>query len=107
MPFAPKRPCTFPGGCSKLVSSGRCDAHKAVQQRGKTAERGYGYAWVKLRRWFLQQPENVVCNDCRREIATEVHHRRKISQYPDERLDPGNLVGLCGTCHRMRTARGE
>jgi len=107
MPNAPKRPCSFPGGCKELVDSGRCAAHTKKDDRRNSSQRGYDSRWQRLRKWFLMQPENAICADCRRAASTDAHHVRKIIDYPDERLDPDNLRGLCGACHRIRTARGE
>ncbi len=68
MPSLPKRPCSFPGGCAELVSSGRCAAHQQqqaqhVERRGTTAERGYG---AQHKRWRIQvfQRDRWRCVDC-------------------------------------------
>ena len=107
MPQAPKRPCTFPHCPTLVQGGGRCGAHKAVEQRGTSSARGYDGVWQRFRAWFLRQPENVVCADCKREASRDVHHKIKLRERPDLRLDPLNCMGLCGACHKARTARGE
>lgn len=73
------------------------------------ARRGYDAAWQRLRRAFLA--DHPLCADCDREgvaaPAREAHHLRKVTDRPDLRLDPGNLLALCKRCHNRRTARGE
>ena len=60
----PLRPCTYPG-CNNLVTSGRCEKHKTVDNQDRhsetAAERGYNYRWQKYSKWFLKQPENQFC----------------------------------------------
>ena len=54
-----------------------------------------------------------VCEDClamkpeRVTEAVDVHHKIKISERPDLRLELSNLMSLCKSCHSIRTARGE
>lgn len=47
--------------------------------------------------WTMHSPEEYVCPDCGREQAEvrrfEVHHIGGV---------PGNVVGLCLTCHKVR-----
>jgi 5-methylcytosine-specific restriction protein A len=54
---------------------------------------------------------NPLCVDCREAgrltAASEVHHILKVRDRPDMRLDPGNVMGLCQSCHSARTGRGE
>lgn len=39
--------------------------------------------------------------------ATEVHHVVKVKHDRSRRLDPTNVLALCGPCHDARTAKGE
>jgi 5-methylcytosine-specific restriction protein A len=95
MPWAPKR-------------------HQTQQQpRGHaqtTGERGYDYAWQKLRLRLLKT-SHALCHDCENAgivtASAELHHLQKIKHRPDLRLDPENLVGLCRRHHQARTSRGE
>jgi len=77
------------------------------RQRGSSTKRLYDWTWRKFRAWFLAQPKNQVCADCRRKPAVEVHHIKKVQEFPELRLDPQNCRGLCKGCHSARTARGE
>lgn len=108
------RQCSYPG-CSALVAAGRCEQHRAAGRReqdrwrGSAASRGYDRTWRRVRLMYLA--EYPLCADCealgRAQAATEVHHRAKVADAPERRLDPGNLMALCHECHASRTGRGE
>ena len=102
MPFAPKRICPR-CRCTKPCACGR------PADRGKTSDRGYGWSWQQTRDAFLRDPANVLCRDClpKIELATQVHHIRKVATYPELRLVWENLMPLCDTHHAARSARGE
>jgi 5-methylcytosine-specific restriction protein A len=74
-------------------------------KRGTSAERGYDAAWRRFRLWFLHR--YPICADCLTVAATDVHHVEKLKDRPDLRLTESNCSGLCGRCHKIRTARGE
>ena len=110
MPTAPLRPCAE-AGCSALVVKGRCPTHTQVQEarRGSRIARGYDAAYLKLRAWFVQQPENQLCVMCTKEgrvtLMAEVDHVRPFRGLQDPlRLDPKNLQGLCIYHHRQKHA---
>ena len=65
MPYRSKTPCRHPG-CPELVPYGTkyCQAHKALHPEDvrSAAERGYGRAWQKASKRFLQaHPFCVIC----------------------------------------------
>jgi 5-methylcytosine-specific restriction protein A len=108
MPSAPLRPCSTPG-CGVLVAKGKCPTHARTKElhRGSRHERGYDNAWLRLRAWFISQPENVLCVRCTREGRTtraqEVDHIVEFKGVHDPlRLDPRNLQSLCIPCHRAK-----
>lgn len=118
----PLRPCG--PNCSELVSRGRCPEHTADRQRPTSRERGYDTRWEKFRAAFLlslaiaQGRPYAECEDCRERegkagspwrvaLVTDVHHIKKVRDYPHLKLVKSNCRGLCGTCHKARTARGE
>jgi 5-methylcytosine-specific restriction enzyme A len=75
--------------------------------RGGASQRGYDWAWAKLRtRWLKQHP---LCAECERNgrltPATEVDHIIPIRKAPERRLDDTNLQSLCHPCHAAKTAR--
>lgn len=37
--------------------------------------------------------------------AEEVHHIKKLKEYPELGLDDDNLISLCSTCHNIRHGR--
>jgi 5-methylcytosine-specific restriction enzyme A len=69
------------------------------------SERGYDYIWQKFREWFIAR--HPICADCVIVPTTDVHHVKKLKDFPALRLVETNCMGLCGTCHKIRTARGE
>ena len=107
MPNAPKRPCGHPR-CRNLVEGGgRCSTHRTGEARGTAAQRGYDSRWQRFRKWFLAQPENVLCRDCETAIATDVHHVKKLREFPELKYDERWLMPLCARCHAKRSAKGE
>ena len=112
MPNAPLRPCAE-AGCPALVVRGRCPVHTQVQEqrRGSRISRGYDKHWLKLRAWFMQQPEHQLCVVCTRQgrvtRTAEVDHIVPFRGVHDpKRLDPNNLQPLCIVHHREKTSRG-
>lgn len=111
------RPC-HEWACPNLVKSrsqkGYCDEHagkrsgwtRRVDRSGSTTDRGYGYAWQKLRKRILQR-DNYLCVKCgeqdRLTEAKEVDHiKAKAHGGTDEEH---NLQSLCAPCHREKTAK--
>jgi 5-methylcytosine-specific restriction protein A len=78
-------------------------------RRGSAAARGYDHRWRKCRSAYLR--DHPLCADCQAAgvttAAVEAHHVRKIRECAEARLDWGNLIPLCKSCHSKRTARGE
>jgi len=106
--------------CNNLTQdpSGYCPNHihlvadikrQRERLRGSSKSRGYDCRWEKLRKVFVN--ENPLCHDCMiKGIYTptkEVHHIKKVRDFPLLRLVKSNLMGLCKSCHSVRTARGE
>tara|TARA_Y100000310_G_C20571564_1_gene758299 strand:- start:754 stop:1065 length:312 start_codon:yes stop_codon:yes gene_type:complete len=94
--------------CGGIVIDGKCNRCEGGKRK-KTGERGYGWDWQRFRSWYLS--EFPLCEDCTSEgyttVADELHHKVKIVNAPERRLDPENVMGLCGKHHDIRTARGE
>jgi 5-methylcytosine-specific restriction enzyme A len=104
MPFAPKRPCTWPG-CPALTDTGRCEAHTRQQskdydrfKRDKNAKRFYNSdQWQRVRTAKLSH--SPLCELCKEQGITKgadmVHHADgNIHNLSDE-----NLMSLCNSCH--------
>lgn len=98
MPVRPKRHSPAAAATPK---------HKPVeQQRGTSAQRGYGYRWQKTRAGYLAK--HPLCVHCMREErvepATELDHI--IPHCGDMELfwDRENWQGLCRPCHSRKTA---
>jgi 5-methylcytosine-specific restriction protein A len=108
-----KSPCAK-SGCRNLVDAGYCEDHAQkngrnayYRDRGSASARGYDVAWKRFRSWFLSEPDHAICEDCRRAASTDVHHVKKVRDYPELRLVESNCRGLCHECHSKRTALGE
>jgi len=101
--------------CSSLAANGKrycaaCSVRVRTlsdAQRGSSAQRGYDGDWQRFRTWYLGQPDNVMCRDCRSMPARDVHHMVKVRECPSRKLDPSNCLPLCKICHQRRTNRGE
>lgn len=73
--------------------------------KGKTnKERGYGYAWRKLRERVLAR-DGHLCQACLgRGLTTPATHCDHIlSKANGGTDDPANLRALCATCHSRKT----
>jgi 5-methylcytosine-specific restriction protein A len=96
--------------------SGWCGVHHADatqydRWRGSAADRGYDYRWQMFRAKLFREPEFVMCRDCLTEgvyaQANELHHIKKVRQYPTLMLRRENIMPLCKAHHAARSARGE
>lgn len=112
MPMQAPKPCAHPG-CSVLVRDGssRCPSHKSPKkptgfsrQLTKT-ERGYGYAWQKLREVVLQR-DSGLCQMCRAKgllrVGNICDHKTPKAEGGTDDLD--NLQIVCKPCHTLKTA---
>lgn len=107
----PLRPCRHPG-CTALVSSGYCEAHKPKDRDRRSAEAA-SWHWMYLTpEWIddlrptqlLQEP---FCRECaklgRRTRATEVDHIQPHRGDWTVFTDRSNLQSLCHSCHSRKT----
>lgn len=107
MPRMPDHPCAHPG-CPRLVPRDKkyCDQHAAKhpEEVRSAAKRGYGAAWRKARRAYLDA--HPLCVQCQRK-ATDVDHI--IPHRGDRTLfwDRDNWQALCHRCHSAKTRRED
>jgi len=112
MPRKAPTPCRHPGCRALVAESGYCAAHarEAVGwskdvRRGSRHERGYGWAWTKLRKRILER-DGGLCQPCLREdritLATAVDHI--VSKSEGGTDDESNLQAICNDCHDAKTA---
>lgn len=113
MPSKPLHPCKHPG-CPNLTREQYCEEHATDyiprdRCRKNSRQRGYDRQWEKFREHYLRS--HPLCVDCEKQgqytPAKEVHHIKKLRDYPMLKYNEDNLMGLCHTCHCKRTARGE
>lgn len=97
-------PCAWPG-CPAVVRTRYCDTHRRMASRQyeagrpSSAERGYGWAWTKIREAYLAaHPDCSLCGA----PATVVDHITPRAEGGSD--DNSNLQSLCTSCHRRRTA---
>jgi 5-methylcytosine-specific restriction protein A len=73
-------------------------------QRGTRHERGYGAAWVRLRRTILQRDRHL-CQPClargRPTPARTVDHIKPKAEGGTD--DSANLRAICDECHKAKT----
>lgn len=82
------------------------------RRRGSSSERGYDYAWQKLRKQKLNADPLCECDDCKagelRTTAAEVvDHIITIEERPELRLEWSNLRSMAKVCHDKHTGRTQ
>ena len=112
MPYRPDKPCRHPG-CAALIHSGQkyCDRHRALHPEDvrSASGRGYGSAWRKARKEFLQI--HPLCEECMKEgryvKATDVDHI--VPHRGNRKLfwDRSNWQALCHRHHSMKTRQED
>lgn len=98
----PSKPKTFRLAWSP---SPKDNARARDALRPNARERGYDWAWEKVRAWHMR--EEPLCRHClerdgRCVPGEVVDHIRPIN-LGGERLDPDNLQTLCRRCHAAKT----
>ena len=112
MPYKPNKPCRHPG-CAALVPSGQkfCERHKAMhpEEVRSAAGRGYGAAWQKARRQYLEaHPLCVMCEEEGKYVkATVVDHIIPHRGDPELFWDQSNWQPLCKHHHDMKTGNED
>jgi 5-methylcytosine-specific restriction enzyme A len=82
---------------------------KAWNHDGRSRhERGYGAAWVKLRKRILER-DKYLCQPCRRQQrivpARQVDHVLPKAKGGTD--DPANLQAICDPCHLAKSAEDQ
>ena len=91
--------------CGDVVEVGqRCKCKGKVVPSKSTTEYGYDHKWRTMSERIRRQ--RPLCEDCeaRGKVvpSVECHHVIAIKDDPTRRLDPSNVVALCGECHDAR-----
>lgn len=75
-------------------------------KRGNRHERGYGFAWERLRQTIMER-DSFLCQPCKRNgyvtAAKQVDHITPKANGGTD--DPSNLEAICVRCHKAKTAR--
>lgn len=87
--------------------------HRRLEQQQERAlsasARGYGVAWRRLAKWFLQQ--HPLCNDPFSRHKDRVVASEVVDHIVPRRRggtdDASNLQALCYRCHSTKTAKYE
>ena len=111
MPTRTPTPCTYPRCAALVQGSSRCAAHRGVekreadQQRGTSAQRGYGSRWQKARLgWLKRHPLCVECESQGRVTpATVVDHIDPHKGDMRKFWDRNNWRSLCALHHNRAT----
>lgn len=68
------------------------------------AKRFYKSELWKSTRDYILKRDRYLCQRCKEQPATEVHHKVRLSPEnindPTISVNPENLVSLCGDCHK-------
>ena len=112
MPRTPDHPCAQQG-CPRLIPKGKkyCTEHAALhpEEVRSAAGRGYGSAWQKARKQYLEA--HPLCVECMKEgryvKATDVDHI--VPHRGDQKLfwDRSNWQALCHRCHSRKTGKQD
>ena len=82
---------------------------KIIDDRPPSSQRGYNSSWRTVRATHLL--ERPLCEDCLKlglyVEGREIHHIKKLKDYPELRDVSSNLMTLCKSCHSRRTAQGQ
>lgn len=101
-------------GCSSLTieRNGYCLAHTTMaigwhdtnKAKGNADERGYGYAWRRIRSIVMKR-DNYLCKPCSlKGIATPATAVDHITNKADGGTDElSNLQAICDQCHDIKT----
>src|SRR3989304_1214376 len=104
MAQAPLKPCRY-RGCAAVSSAAYCPTHERQAKarlesgRGKTAARGYGGVWRKIR--AIVVGEEPCCRRCKMQPTKFVNHI--IPKRAGGTDDRSNLQGLCIRCNVAKT----
>jgi len=115
VPSKPLKPCGH-AGCGKLTKQRYCETHEAQhpttswgrwqQDRGSNTERGYGWAWRKIRNKVMKR-DKYLCQLCLKEdrVAEAYAVDHIIARAYGGTDDMENLQALCKWCHAVKTAK--
>lgn len=84
-------------------------ARVSAPPRSKTAERGYGGRWQRVRAAYLNEhPLCVACQVAGRIVgATVVDHKTPHKGDPTLMWDRDNYQALCARCHSRKTVAAD
>lgn len=67
--------------------------------------------WIAFRKYAMSLTENALCRTCKESglivPATQLDHIKPRKEHPELAYEIENMQGLCLSCHRKKTNRGE
>lgn len=87
--------------------------------RRSASARGYDRRWREFRAYFLRQHPLCAGSEAgwtgqeprpgstHIVAAVDVHHMKKVRDFPELKFNESNCMPQCAPCHRIRTSRGE
>jgi 5-methylcytosine-specific restriction endonuclease McrA len=77
---------------------------KSLKEQGWYHER----AWRNIRKLAMHR-DKYLCQHCLQKgtirLASTVHHKKPLEEYPELGLELGNLESVCFTCHELTKRR--
>jgi 5-methylcytosine-specific restriction protein A len=111
MPNAALRPCSYPGGCTTLVHSGRCERHRQADAEAHYRDPQVT-RWYHSRQWremsARQLEDYPWCEEC---LSNGVHRKATDVDHVDphhgdrKAFFTGRLQSLCHSHHTAKTNR--
>lgn len=103
--------CRYPR-CPGIVTDRKkkyCPDHEQEEQtwesrRTRPKNKFYdSSAWVKLSKY--KRGINPMCERCNARPSKEVHHIKRLDDFPELALELDNLEALCKSCHAKESQR--
>ena len=96
-------PCLMPYCRQPAERNGYCLEHAGLvdERRLSRQLRGYDETWRRFRLHYLAR--HPLCESCRGSgevrVATEIHHKQPLLDFPELKFIESNLMALCKSCH--------
>src|ERR1700728_1080268 len=89
--------CPRHGAEAAVEEASRQRAYDSSKRDRRSIDFYHSTAWLAFRENVLF--EHPICQHCRKQVSTDVHHVKPIAQFWELRFDRANVEALCGKCH--------